>query len=1390
MTNPTPKSTPTDQPQRERALNPANSVLVQAPAGSGKTDLLTRRFLRLLTEVEDPSQIVAITFTKAAAAEMRYRILAKLEEASAKGTGFSPYIQPSTEGGASAPDADPFSMESLAQRALHHSQTLGWNLLDQPAQLRISTIDSFCRDIALQQPLLSGLGDGLGIYDQPEELYRRAARQALQQIDGTDLPLRSSIEALLLWRDNNWSEMEDLLVQMLQSRDRWMHGFVLEREQDWDALRESLERPFAKAIQQSLAELGDLLDQVPGARDEALALARFACQQGAAALFQPLAELPDFPADPTRFDSPEEAQAAYVCLSNLLLTLGGDFRKTADKRLGFPADRKREKAQLLDLISRLAQIPGLQSALAATRSLPPARYSDDDWQIVRACFTLLRNAAAQLRVVFAEAGAVDYTEVAQIALSVLTDADGSPSDAAQAIGDGIRHLLVDEFQDTSRRQHELLRRLIAAWPDREGRSCFVVGDPMQSIYFFRDADAELFPRVKAAGLEIPNAEPLLFDAVALTSNFRTARPLVVRLNEIFSQVFAANDGSGVTFTPADPASQASSSPLQPSTSSINYATQTTETKATCKNQHEADSTPASHTSSNLLETHGNDIAFDDLTIRNKYPYTSQGSQKIIATIPPSEEPFDIPPNGTKFVRQLDVNEASYNTLATENNTSNLGAFSAPPASFRLHVLFPSQPTVSTDIYPSQADAQSPNQSSQVGEIVSLIRGHQDRILRAKAAGEKYRVAVLVRTRNVLAPVALALREDGLPFRAVDLEKLSARPEVLDVLSLVQALLNPLNRVAWLGLLRAPWCGLSLADLHTLTSADAPELLDRPIPELLFERLELLTPDGRLAVQRVLAVLDAVPELRFAQPAASLGGWLQQVWLRLGGAQCVTPTERANLDLLWQKLDSLPNGEQDLLGPALESTLKALTAQPDPETSSDCGIQLMTIHKSKGLEFEVVIIPDLQAGSSHGGQKLLSWLERGLPPDKADFQPDGSPEITEFLIAPLQSKGADRGSAKLWVDRVYRERESQEMRRLLYVAATRARNELHFFAQPACKLEKDGSWTLADPKDSLLKTAWPALEREIHFRFAEWQSAQADQAAQSHPEAGATATIDTLAASAEGNLLVMPSPITPTRLRRLPPSYHPNAGLSVPANAGAPSIVRRGTGTGDTTEPQSFRAPSIRHLSGEWVGSPEPRPGISSQNDSPYPRHQGGLESRALGTAVHAFLEQFARLRKTKDRDQSRAALTQHQPAIAAKIRATGLDQAKAAAMASEALGLAVSASSDPIGNWILSPHPDDASEIRWTGVVAGGLRTVQVDRLFRAGLHPLTEGTDAWWIVDYKTAQADITDPAAALPELRARFAPQLRAYAEILRKLHGTSTPIRAALYYPRMSLFDWWEI
>jgi ATP-dependent helicase/nuclease subunit A len=1211
-----PRPDPPDQPQREHALDPSRSIIVQAPAGSGKTDLLTRRFLRLLAEVDDPAQLVAITFTIAAAAEMKHRILSELEKASTLSL---------------TPGADEFSMEVLASRAREHASRMGWKLIEIPGQLRISTIDSFCREIAIQRPLLTTLGGGLDVSDDPDELYRRAARSTLMQLGRVDSGRTSSavqdaIEALLLWRDNNWQELEGHLIAMLGKRDRWMQEFWLrdfndQDEANWDRLREHLERPFARAVAQQLSIISGLLLSVPGACDESLALAQFAHSQIGGTLYRALAELADFPLEP--FSTPEEledARQAYYCLADLLLTKDGAFRKTVNKSNGFPSDRKREKQRHEEFVHVLKKIPEFEPALAALRSLPPARYSDEDWRIVRASFTLLRHAAGELQVEFAQSGTVDFTEIAQIAQRILEDADGMPSDAAIDIADGIHHLLVDEFQDTSRRQHRLIASLVAAWSDTSNRSLFVVGDPMQSIYFFRDADAELFPRVQSTGLELPTGEALPLDPVHLASNFRTRPELVRRLNDAFEVIFGTSDGSNVRFSASQPA-------------------------------------------------------------RNTSPNAEPGFDLHLRFVPQTPHSSANDPNAAQAKRQA----AAEREAALE---------------------------------------------AQTAEIVALIESRLEAMEQARTRGDKYRIAVLGRTRAALAPITQGLRIAGIPFRAVDLDPLADRPEVLDALALARALLNIEDRVAWLGVLRAPWCALSLDDLYTLTSADDPGIQARPLPDLMQERKSLLSKEARHAVDRVLQACADSNALRTAIPELSTGTWLQQTWLRLGGDSCVDAAARANLDLLWRCLDKLPGGDADLTSPALESALEKLTAQPDPAAESDCGVHLMTIHKSKGLEFEVVIVPELQALCASTRSTMFSWLERGLE------TPDASGEITEFLIAPFQTKGADGGIAKKWVDREYRAKEAQETRRILYVAATRAREELHLFARPSWKLEQ-GDPVLCEPSKSLLANAWPALEDEIGAQFDAWK-------AQPQP-----AEITSLAASV-GNVIAMPSPATPALLRRLPSNFE------VPQ----PRYLEEGRGTN----------------------------GMAAESAVAYQRHEGGIDSRALGSAVHLALQLLAQLRLTLDSDAARAKLAASADRISAQIRAVGVSREHASKIAASAVDLATKASLNPTGAWILSPHLHAESEVRWTGVVTGGIRTVQADRVFRAGNTPQSQESDVWWIIDYKTAQWD-GNPDEALPKLRQLFAPQLELYASVLRKLNGPDTPIRAGIFYPRMLQFDWWE-
>src|SRR5690606_10540307 len=143
---------PSDHVARARALDPAASFLVQAPAGSGKTELLTDRILALLATVNRPEEIVAITFTRKAASEMHARGLSKLPA----GSG----ARPGTDHGRGSWE--------LARAALARNDALGWKLLQHPARLSIRTIDSFCAGLVRGMPWLSELGGMPGIADDAQ----------------------------------------------------------------------------------------------------------------------------------------------------------------------------------------------------------------------------------------------------------------------------------------------------------------------------------------------------------------------------------------------------------------------------------------------------------------------------------------------------------------------------------------------------------------------------------------------------------------------------------------------------------------------------------------------------------------------------------------------------------------------------------------------------------------------------------------------------------------------------------------------------------------------------------------------------------------------------------------------------------------------------------------------------------------------------------------------------------------------------------------------------------------------------------------------------------------------------------------------------------------------
>jgi ATP-dependent exoDNAse (exonuclease V) beta subunit len=319
-----------DAAEREIALDPARSFIVEAPAGSGKTGLLTQRFLRLLGVVERPATIIAMTFTRKAASEMKERIHKALENAGKpEELGLSDYEKRTRQ---------------LATEALARGKERGWDLVEDPGQLQIQTIDSLCAMLTRQMPVISEFG-GLGkVVEDARDLYRQAARDTVRKLTEGGPRERALFHRIALHFDNEMGRLEKQVADMLQKREQW-------------------------------------------------------------------AGLPRASGD----------------------SLVDDF------------------AELLEL------------------------------------------AAASLRDVFRRAGRVDFTEVARAARKALGTPE-SPTDLLYSLDYRIEHLLVDEFQDTSRAQYDLVKALTEQWSEGDNRSLFLVGDPMQSIYRFREAEIGLFLR--------------------------------------------------------------------------------------------------------------------------------------------------------------------------------------------------------------------------------------------------------------------------------------------------------------------------------------------------------------------------------------------------------------------------------------------------------------------------------------------------------------------------------------------------------------------------------------------------------------------------------------------------------------------------------------------------------------------------------------------------------------------------------------------------------------------------------------------------------------------------------------------------------------------------------
>jgi ATP-dependent exoDNAse (exonuclease V) beta subunit len=826
----------------------------------------------------------------------------------------------------------------------------------------------------------------------------------------------------------------------------------------------------------------------------------------------------------------------------------------------------------------------------------------------------LRHSVVELENVFVEYGTVDMMEIAISALRVLHE-----DVTAASFLHGVRHLLVDEFQDTSRRQHELIAALLQDWsaePETDRpRTMFLVGDPMQSIYMFRQAEIELFDLVRKSGFATGKGR-LPLKPVRLSMNFRSIAGVVKPLNAMFEVIFPHS------------------------------------------------------------------------------PKVGAAAVDFLPGVPRDPE--------------------------------------APQHAFEVHPSFlaPKEKSIEGDLSADDADAPLDGDAgrSETAEILKIVQRQLPRIEAARARGEEFTVAVLARAKNHLFPIASVLRDQGIRFRAVELETLGERQEILDLRAITRALLHPMDRIAWLAVLRAPWCGLELRDLHLICGTDVRDSRGHAVSAQIKERLHLLSAQTQERVNRVLAVLQAAMGKRHGQ--SSFSSWVERTWNSLGGPACVDAAGYENAREYFRMLGQVTPDGIAATGEAMEEQLYRLFASPDPSVGEHCGVQLMTMHKAKGLGFDVVVLPGLHRRTQGSAQALVRYLERATSTG------------TELLVAPIDDAGDETSPLNKWVRRQAENREAEERKRLLYVACTRARRELHLFA--TAKVTNSG---LGCDAGSLLHTAWPALEEIFQAKYAELNASQFNNLVEfpspSPVDGSVSGVLETVAAESRGSIL-----------RRLPSGW-------------APTPV----------------APNISWIAQKTAAT------VPIEHEDEGQRPQGSRSSRILGTTVHALFERAARLFDQGQAEANlRSALPQFRAVATALTRNEGLLPQEAEFIARNAVQALEMALADTVGLWILSSHHEAQTESSWTGVIDGVPRTLRIDRSFRGGPEPLNEDKSCLWVIDYKTATHGPSGIAEFLDAEKLLYAEQLQSYAEIMRLMNGGEAQLRLGLYYPFLARLVWW--
>ena len=884
-----------DKHSRETALDTTKSFVVQAPAGSGKTELLIQRYLKLLSIVNQPEEIIAITFTNKAANEIKQRILNALTNAKRK-------IIPKKN--------HEVLTSQFATCALKRSKQKNWNLIMTSQRIKVMTLDSLCSEIVSMAPISSnfGLNKTLIANHELTEIYKQSSISALN-IFFDSKSYRKDAEVILNHLDANIDKYADYMAQMLVMREQW--SFLIGRGAGNDKafsarLRKSLELNIQKTISLYIENLNDsfpektLKDMYP--------------------IFDYLSEENDLfmkILHEHRYSSMNNYHYVryWRAIADLLITNSGSWRKRIDASIGIPPSEKNLKNQLTNIIRSLQSNEVLNKKLFELKSIPEPLYNDGQWEVLLSLLRLLPIVIAELKTIFTKNNICDYTEISDSAIKSISDED-DPSDLSLIMDYKIKHILLDEAQDTSQRQYQFIKNLINGWEQNDGRTLFFVGDPMQSIYRFRNARVSLFLSISKKGIGSLSPHNLV-----LTNNFRSGGILVENFNKIFSTIFPEK--------------------LNIHDGSVNY------TKS-----------------------------------------------------------FPMP------------------------DLLNKG-------SFNIHPLF------------------NESHAREAEYVVSLVAN--------KINESNGSIALIVRSRLHLIEILKELRSKNIKYSALELDKLTDVPEIIELIAITRALANRDDRAAWIAILRSPLVGLTWKEILSISSVDDHEdiwsILEKNNTRNSLSSESVKALDRFCMVMKKNIVGDGISSLRDR---------IERIWYALDGLVLTQdPGQLDNVKLFLNIIEDIEVGGTIEDPASLELILDQYRVSSPKDNDSQ--VNIMTIHKSKGLEFDHIIIPSLGRSIKPPEKTLINWLENPS-------------EQNEIIISPIGEGKNDK--LHNFIQNFIKESDAHEINRLLYVAFTRASESLDIVGNVKVNFKDDSPLIKVPSKSSLLYKLWPVISETYAQKLAQ------------------------------------------------------------------------------------------------------------------------------------------------------------------------------------------------------------------------------------------------------------------------------------------------------------------